>query len=352
MAIVRMAKGNWSPVFHRVWDDEKFIELSCDAKLAWLMLLTDDHGAVPGYVKITGGGVADRLNIEDGQAALMELEQAGLIQYDGRRVFIRNWVKYQYPRAASNLDGWMKHVRRWPPTPARKLWLQSVRDWYTVEAPARLGELAKHSEFNNLDPTPDPPVEGEGRAITKNEELRTKKGDSESSTSSESSGTSLPSLPSAAPAAQPVLLRSADNAKRVFADWVTENEAKAVALGCPPGLFEAMALRCMEEFQHYYDTTTSNGRMTDNRILKFVKRVRRVDPLLVLQGMELYIDAHGGKKPWEYCAKIITNQTTLSEKERNRDLDRHRARYREGVWNEAITTLAENRAEHGHEQVR
>ena len=63
-------------------------------------------------------------------------------------------------------------------------------------------------------------------------------------------------------------------------------------------------------------------------------------------GLEHYIDGHGGRKPWNYCAKIMTNQLQLSDKERMADNERHRKRFRtDGVWAEITQSLAERKAE-------
>ena len=338
--------GGYRAIYTKLWDDERVITLQPIEKLVYLFILTGPHTtSVPGFYPLRAGQIAGHLDItrDEAETSLANLKRAGLIDYDAVAIITPKFTKYHRPGNPNIAKGWAKILSTMPKSRVMCDWIEALDLWYQQHAKARRPEIRNFPDCSDMGNAAgikpvSLPKEGEGEGE--------EEGYSESSITSESSGISLPSPTSAAPVAQPALAGGGEVGAEMWAAWVADMEAKARALGTPPDVFTSLAMRAMQEFQVYYDQTTSNGRMTDKRIQQFVKRVKRVDPVCAMIGMEHYIDGHGGRKPWNYCAKIITNQLQLSDKERMADNARHRKRFRtDGVWAEITQALAERKAE-------
>lgn len=82
----------------KIWNDEKFVTLTEDAKLLFLYLLTCPHSNALGVYVLKLGYIGEDLNWERGRGfeALSKLLQEGLIAYDKAcsLVFVRNYLNY------------------------------------------------------------------------------------------------------------------------------------------------------------------------------------------------------------------------------------------------------------------
>lgn len=82
----------------KIWNDEKFVTLTDDAKLLFLYLLTCPHSNALGVYVLKLGYIGEDLNWERGRGfeALSKLLQEGLIAYDKAcsLVFVRNYLNY------------------------------------------------------------------------------------------------------------------------------------------------------------------------------------------------------------------------------------------------------------------
>lgn len=97
----------------RLWDDERFVELSCVEKLLWLYLLTGPHTtSLPGLWIVGIGELVDglRLPAKSLQAGLEKLEAMGRLVLNPRSRLIRipNAPRYNRPENARVLKAWFK----------------------------------------------------------------------------------------------------------------------------------------------------------------------------------------------------------------------------------------------------
>jgi hypothetical protein len=97
----------------RLWDDERFVELSCVEKLLWLYLLTGPHTtSLPGLWIVGVGELVDglRLPAKSIQAGLEKLERMGRLVSNPRLRLVRipNAPRYNRPDNARVLKAWFK----------------------------------------------------------------------------------------------------------------------------------------------------------------------------------------------------------------------------------------------------
>lgn len=97
----------------RLWDDERFVELSCVEKLLWLYLLTGPHTtSLPGLWIVGVGALVDGLRVpaKSIQAGLEKLEAMGRLIVNPRLRIVRipNAPRYNRPDNARVLKAWFK----------------------------------------------------------------------------------------------------------------------------------------------------------------------------------------------------------------------------------------------------
>lgn len=108
----------------RVWDDDKFIELSDDAQLLWLLVLTGPQTTiVPGLMTGGLGTLSEvlRKGSERVSKAFEELLEKGLIEHDPKRRVLRvpNAPRYNEPANPNVLRGWFRAWRSAPESPLK-----------------------------------------------------------------------------------------------------------------------------------------------------------------------------------------------------------------------------------------
>lgn len=141
-----MAYGTIDPA---IWDDEDFLQLSSDAQLLWLYLLTGPEAlaGVPGLILTTVEGLASarRRGTVDTAAHLDELKRRKWVRVDGRRrmVQIPNAPHYRKPGNSNVVTGW---YRRWRSLPKSKLKIDHLRcmveAWSQTESDKILARLS------------------------------------------------------------------------------------------------------------------------------------------------------------------------------------------------------------------
>ena len=127
------------PIFRkvdpRVWDDDKFIELSDDAKLLWLLILTGPQTSyVPGLMTTGIGTLAEVLRKGSGEGfervskAFQELLEMGLIEHDPKYRVLRvpNAPRYNPPDNPNVLRGWFRIWKSAPESPLKYAHISSI----------------------------------------------------------------------------------------------------------------------------------------------------------------------------------------------------------------------------------
>ncbi|ESZ29631.1 hypothetical protein [Mesorhizobium sp. L2C067A000] len=96
----------------RIWIDAKFLALSTEAKLCFMMLLTHPDLTALGAMRTNLRALADDLNWTDEtlSKAFGELLANGMIRYDekSRLAFLPNFVRFNAPENQKVIMGWSK----------------------------------------------------------------------------------------------------------------------------------------------------------------------------------------------------------------------------------------------------
>lgn len=94
----------------RIWNDEKFRELSDSAKLVFFMLLTHPNMTAIGAMRATTSGLAEELGWETEafREAFGEVLEKGMAEHDQKACFIAlpNFVKYNPPESPNVVKAW------------------------------------------------------------------------------------------------------------------------------------------------------------------------------------------------------------------------------------------------------
>jgi hypothetical protein len=94
----------------RIWNDEKFMELSDDGKLTFMLLMTHPHQTMLGAMRATIGSLADDLGwtSERLSKAFRETCDKGMArhQQSTRLVWLPNFLKYNRPESPNVVKAW------------------------------------------------------------------------------------------------------------------------------------------------------------------------------------------------------------------------------------------------------
>lgn len=134
-----------APIFRKVdprlWDDDKFVELSDDAKLLWLVILTGPQTSyVPGLMTTGIGTLSEvlRKGFERVSEAFQELLKWGLIEHDPKRRVLRvpNAPRYNPPDNPNVLKGWFRVWQSAPESPLKYAHISSIFESLGDPSPA------------------------------------------------------------------------------------------------------------------------------------------------------------------------------------------------------------------------
>lgn len=102
------------------WRDEKTRELSRDASLAFLYLITNSHRNMAGlyFLPFQYAAFDLRMTVEEVEKSIKELTSAGLINYDYNKsyILIKNFLKYNQIENANQGKGLLKALKQIPDT--------------------------------------------------------------------------------------------------------------------------------------------------------------------------------------------------------------------------------------------
>lgn len=115
----------------RIWNDQKFRELSDNGKLVFLMLLTHPHMTAIGAMRGTMGGLADELgwSVEAFREAFREASAKGMAEHDERASFVAlpNFVKYNAPESPNVVKAWNAALDLLPECPLKSVVIQRAK---------------------------------------------------------------------------------------------------------------------------------------------------------------------------------------------------------------------------------
>lgn len=98
----------------KIWNDEKFNSLSCNAKLILFMLLTHPHMTPIGAMRGTVNGLAAELKMEikGFQEGFKEVLTKAIAKHDDDASFIwlPNFIKYNKPESPNVIKSWVYSI--------------------------------------------------------------------------------------------------------------------------------------------------------------------------------------------------------------------------------------------------
>ena len=123
-------------IYCTTWDKPAFTQLSTDAQLVWLFIVTGPHtDRIPGLYSLGAGAMADRLADKgepwEGsriQAALEEMMSLGLIAVHRRPnvIYMPGLLNEYRPNNLNILIGWGKALQNIPDCPLKEEWLAEL----------------------------------------------------------------------------------------------------------------------------------------------------------------------------------------------------------------------------------
>lgn len=152
----------------RIWNDEKFMSLDCDAKLLYFFLLTNVNLTPLGAMKFSLQGAAEELGkpFERLSAAFAELCGKGLVSYSVSMLLVlKNFLKYNKPESPNVVKSWGKYLDFLPECDLKSELIQIVKGY--IEDLPKAFQVALGEGFQKSMPN----------QRTKNKEQRTKSKD-------------------------------------------------------------------------------------------------------------------------------------------------------------------------------
>lgn len=149
----------WSAVTRALWNDRRFLGLSCpepNAQTLWLYLLTGPHqGPIPGLFSAGVGSLADGLGWERGvtEDCLREIEDAGMAKTSSRPplIFLPRAVLHNPPANPNVVIGWGSWFQELPECELRDEAAAEIRSLLKPslhEAFDRMTALARNGSGN------------------------------------------------------------------------------------------------------------------------------------------------------------------------------------------------------------
>lgn len=136
-------EGRYSKVSRRMWDDERFGELSAakpNGQTLWQRLLTGPElGCVPGLFAAREGGLADALRwpVAALRKCWKEIEDSQMAEADWRAglVWVPNGIVHNAPQSTNVILGWRLALRELPECSLKHRALQGIREYLAEMGP-------------------------------------------------------------------------------------------------------------------------------------------------------------------------------------------------------------------------
>ncbi|MGB0419017.1 MAG: hypothetical protein ACPGF8_05450, partial [Opitutales bacterium] len=117
----------------RIWNDEKFRELSDNGKLVFLFLLTHPHMTALGAMRATIPGLASEIGWSQKAfaEAFREAFAKGMAKHDEKACFLwlPNFLKYNKPESPNVVKAWESSLDLLPECALKSLLIQCVKDF-------------------------------------------------------------------------------------------------------------------------------------------------------------------------------------------------------------------------------
>ncbi len=117
----------------RIWNDEKFRELTDAGKLAFFMLLTHPHMTAIGAMRATIGGLAEEVgwSPEAFREAFNEASAKGMAKHDGKAhlIALPRFLKYNPPESPNVVKAWGKSLDLLPECGLKVQVIQWAKDY-------------------------------------------------------------------------------------------------------------------------------------------------------------------------------------------------------------------------------
>jgi hypothetical protein len=106
----------------RIWNDARFISLTFEGRMAWMMLLTHPMMTAIGAIRATPDGLASELSFgaddktEAFREAFRDVIAKGMVRYDAKAslMWLPNFLKYNKPESPNVVRAWAKAVEMLP----------------------------------------------------------------------------------------------------------------------------------------------------------------------------------------------------------------------------------------------
>lgn len=117
----------------QIWLDQKFLSLSDDGKLVFLLILTHPNLTSFGAMKASPASLTDELGwlTERLSEAFQEALTHGLIEYDQvrRLVVLPNFIKHNKPQSPNVIKSWVHGYKELPECEMKDKLFQSLKDY-------------------------------------------------------------------------------------------------------------------------------------------------------------------------------------------------------------------------------
>ncbi|ADQ41553.1 hypothetical protein Calkr_2085 [Caldicellulosiruptor acetigenus I77R1B] len=108
----------YTQIYSQIWYDEKFKQLSNNAKLAFIYILSSPHSNMAGYYRLPVAYISYDMQWEKETVleALNELENYNMIAYDTKNeiVLVKNFLKYNLIQNTNQAKGILRHIKEIP----------------------------------------------------------------------------------------------------------------------------------------------------------------------------------------------------------------------------------------------
>lgn len=139
-------EGRYSKITRRMWNDEKFLELSAakpNAQTLWMRLLSGPElGIVPGLFAVREGGLADALGwpVAAFRKCWKEIADQEMAEADWRAglVFVPNGIVHNEPNSTNAILGWRLALKELPECSLKRRGLAALREYCGAKGEAWL----------------------------------------------------------------------------------------------------------------------------------------------------------------------------------------------------------------------
>jgi len=125
--------GKYRKVDPRIWNDEKFMALSDNGKLAFFFILTHPHMTAIGGMRASTPGLAAEIGWTEKafREAFREALSKAMVKHDEKASFLSlpNFLKYNKPESPNVIKSWVSSLDYLPECKLKNELIQQVKDF-------------------------------------------------------------------------------------------------------------------------------------------------------------------------------------------------------------------------------